>query len=163
MFPTIILLRHGESADKQTGQTDFDRILTVRGSQSITQLGVYLNSEKIFPEIILASPATRTTQTVQEMFRVLNNPKPTIIYDPILYHGYDDDYRNSISRILNSIKVLMVVGHNPSISSLVGSLTGNYSKALRPGEAAFIQLNDSKLKLKSESGSLEKFVGPLIN
>jgi phosphohistidine phosphatase len=163
MPSSIILLRHGESADKQTGQSDFDRTLTDRGRHAIEELGLFLIRQKIFPDVILSSNAVRTTQTSQVLLESLERPKTPIIYDPVLYYGHDLDYKSSISKVEMKTKVLVVVGHNPTISSLIGDMTGNYSRALLPGQAAFIDLNKrGPLSIEDISGKLLRLIGPFL-
>ena len=162
MFRKIILLRHGESADRQKGQTDFERMLTERGRHSITQLGLFFSREKIFPDIILSSNAVRTTQTTQTLVDALQDLKPTIIYDPALYHGGDRDYEKSILKIKEPMELLVVVGHNPTISSFVGAITGNYSRAFQPGQSALIELDGNSESILSLSGTLTKYIGPFL-
>ena len=159
MMTHLILLRHGESADRQMGQTDFDRTLTTRGRHSITQLGLYLKSEKIFSDFILSSDAIRAKQTTQTLADALSIPEPSITYDSSLYLGLDLDYRASILKMKGPIKLLIVVGHNPSISSLATIINGHYSKAFQPGQAAFIELMTAQ-KIGTVKGNLLRFIGP---
>lgn len=162
MLRKLILLRHGESADKQIGQSDFDRTLTERGHHSITQLGLFLMSEEIIPDFILSSGAIRTKQTTQAMLEVLSVSSSAIIFDMELYLGFDLHYRDSILKICDHVNSLLVVGHNPSISSLTGIITGQHSKALLPGQAAYIELDLNDEKIKRLKGRLVKFIGPFV-
>ena len=159
----IILLRHGESTDRQAGQTDFERTLTERGERSILQLGDVLMNEKIFPDIIFSSNAVRTVQTTEAVSSVHKNYKPRIMYEPSLYQGTYEEYQHHISKIELPYSTLMVVGHNPSISVLISSFTNNYIKALQPGQAALIQINDrADSNFKSLSGNFIKLIGPFL-
>jgi phosphohistidine phosphatase len=162
MFQCIILLRHGESADKQAGQTDFDRVLTGRGRHSILQLGQHLIAEKIFPDIILSSSAVRTQETTQTLTGIPEAPKSRIIFEPALYLGLDDDYIEVIHKVERPSGILMIVGHNPTISALVGWITNHYSKALLPGQAAHILLDTSFERPNEISGKLVQLIGPFL-
>jgi phosphohistidine phosphatase len=162
MLNEIILLRHGESVDKQIGQTDFDRILSEQGRNSITQLGLFFKSEKIIPDYILSSDAKRAKQTAQTLADALSFSEASISYEPALYLGLDLHYRDSILKLKDSINVLVVVGHNPSISSLCAMIVGDYSKALQPGQAAIIKLKSPNEEIGMLKGTLLKFVGPFI-
>lgn len=163
MLSTIILLRHGESADKQPGQLDFDRSLTKLGRRSISQAGLYLKEEKLIPDFIISSNAKRTIETTQAISSVLEIPFDIIIYDPLLYQGSDKDYHTRLSLIDASFKLVLMVGHNPSISSLIGRLTGSYSTALHAGQAALIQFTThANRNFEGSVGRLTKLIGPFL-
>jgi phosphohistidine phosphatase len=134
----IILLRHGESADKQPGQSDFDRILTTRGETSIARLTGDLTRENLIPDYFLVSPAARTKQTVSIIIeRLAIDRDPHFEID--LYNGEEHAYLQHISSIQSHWNCLLVVGHNPSISALVGKLAKRDFVGLHPGEAAILE------------------------
>jgi phosphohistidine phosphatase len=151
----ILLVRHGESADKQPGQSDFDRVITSRGRNAVEQLGSFLQQEKLIPKIIISSSAIRTKQTVESIIKTIEAPHPIIQYEQGLYQGSEHDYLDFISKIDSSTDVAMLVGHNPSISSLIGLLTGQHAVALHPGQVALIQVDTSVAKLL-------KLIGPFL-
>jgi phosphohistidine phosphatase len=148
----LILLRHGESADTQHGQSDFERVLTNRGIVSIEQLAAHLANEKLIPDYVLASPAMRTKQTAL----ILLNVWSLIIephFDSDIYNGDDLVYRNLINAFTSDWKCLLLVGHNPSISALVGRLTQKTFVGLHPGQAAVVEFEITE-------SSLVKLIGP---
>ena len=160
---TIILLRHGESADKQPGQPDFERMLTDRGRRSIEQLALELSGKKIFPDSILSSDAVRAVQTTQAVLSACSALSPYILYNHDLFHGMDDVYLDAVVNLDKPMKRLMVVGHNPSISSFIGKLTGNYKVSLHPGQAALIHFHDgTDFKSIAGAGVLEGLIGPFL-
>ena len=155
----ILLVRHGETTDKQHGQSDFDRVLTPQGRHSVELLSAFLMKEKIFPKIILSSSAIRTMQTVKSILGVMDDQPVPVRYERELYQGSDDVYLELLSKVLPSFDIVMVVGHNPSISSLIGVMTGQYSIALYPGQAALIVVNSLN---EITSGKLVKLMGPFL-
>lgn len=150
----LILLRHGESADKQHGQSDFDRILTQRGIDGIKRLASQLSNEKIIPDYVLASPANRTKQTAQILLDSISM-KLKIHYEPDIYNGDDLTYKNLIEGVGYDWKCLLLVGHNPSISALVGRLTGKGFVVLHPGQAVALEVEE-----KISRCTLLKIFGP---
>lgn len=153
---SIILLRHAESADKQHGQTDFDRILTNRGVDSIKQLAAQLSNEKIIPDYVLASPAVRTKQTALLLLSgMVLKMEPRFERD--IYNGDDLVYQNLISATGNEWKCLLLVGHNPSISALVGRLTEKSFAGLYPGQAAVLTFEK-----EITQSALLKTLGPFM-
>jgi phosphohistidine phosphatase len=153
----IILVRHGESADKQAGQTDFDRVLTERGKISIHRLSEYFKQENVFPDVIISSTAQRTKQTAFLIADGINFPPASIQFDGLLYNGTDTDY---LSALKNSNDVTMIIGHNPTISFIIGKITENYSVALSAGQSVLLEIEG-----KSEvifKGRLIKLIGPFL-
>jgi phosphohistidine phosphatase len=133
----LILLRHGESADKQHGQTDFERILTQRGIESIRRLSSHLSNEKIIPDYAIVSPAERTKQTAQILFEALAL-KLEPHFETDIYNGDDLAYKSLLEAVHGNQKCVLLVGHNPSISALVGRLTQKSFSGLHPGQAAIL-------------------------
>jgi len=64
MTKVIAVLRHAQSAGKQSGQRDYDRVLTPEGVASINKLGKKLSEQGWKPDFVLGSSATRVQQTV---------------------------------------------------------------------------------------------------
>jgi phosphohistidine phosphatase len=150
----VILLRHGESAEKQHGETDFDRVLTARGIVSIQQMALQLSNEKLIPDFVLASPATRTKQTshlVVDAIGLAIEPH----FERDIYNGDDAVYQNLIEAIICDWKCLMLVGHNPSISALIDRLTNKSSIGLHPGQAVVLEFEN-----KISNSRLMMNIGP---
>jgi phosphohistidine phosphatase len=152
----LILLRHGESADKQHGQADFERILTQRGIDSITRLAMHLTNEKLIPDYAIVSPAVRTKQTTQVLFEAMALKLEPHFADDI-YSGDELAYQSLINSTSNDWNCLLLVGHNPIISGLAGRLTGKTFISLLPGEAAVLEFDQEITKADSI-----KTLGPFL-
>lgn len=151
----IILLRHGESADKQPGQSDFERNLTERGVSSIAALAKVLSNENLIPDYFLASPAIRTKQTTDIIIeRLTISIIPQFEMD--LYNGAESVYLQQILSHHSNWNCLLLVGHNPSISALAGKLSNKNFVGLLPGEAAIVEFEKEFTK-----ATLIKTIGPL--
>jgi phosphohistidine phosphatase len=154
MMRKLILLRHGESADKQPGQSDFDRTLTKRGATSIVALAKVLTRENLVPDYLLVSPATRTKQTVDiviDQLALAIAPH----FESDLYNKEANVYLQHISHIQPNWNCLLVIGHNPSISAMAGKLSNKSFVGLHPGEAAILEF-----ELELTKATLVKTVGP---
>jgi len=152
----LILLRHGESADKQHSQTDFDRILTPRGIDSIQRLATQLSNENLIPDYAIVSPAVRTKQTTQLLFDAMALQLEPHFEDDI-YNGDELAYQSLINSVSIDRKCLLLVGHNPIISSLAGRLTGKTFISLLPGEAAVLEFEQ-----EITQSTLIKTLGPFL-
>lgn len=150
----IFLVRHGESADKQQGQSDFDRVLTSKGKNSVELLGKFFMKEKLKVSSMISSTAKRAQETSQILAREIELPLDLIVFDDSLYNGIDDAYIEVINVATSS---LLIVGHNPAISNVIGKITTDYSIALLPGQCALIEIENQQTQGYKHSVQL---IGP---
>jgi len=109
----LVLMRHAKSSWADNNQHDFDRPLNHRGIRNAKEMGLYLKQQGISVQRILCSPAKRTQETlelVQEGLQVLETKLCPNLYEASL--------GEVLSEIQNQAEcpLLMVLGHNPSIS-----------------------------------------------
>jgi phosphohistidine phosphatase len=151
----IYLIRHGESADKQHGQTDFERELTHKGKNSIELLGKFFRKEKLKTHLMISSAAIRTRETSLILSREIAYPPEMIEFETSLYNSTDQEY---ITYLNNFSSSLMIIGHNPAISYVIGKITNDYSISLLPGQCALIEIDDDE-ESKENSQSIQ-IIGP---
>lgn len=134
----LYLLRHGEAKPGIGPLGDLKRPLSEAGEFHINQLSKVLESRKITFDLILVSPAVRTSQTAKILSKSVSS-KEILVLDEI----YDAEL-NDLVKILNDVdsgvQNLLLVGHNPSLSLLVSYLTGIGSLSLNPGMMAIIEI-----------------------
>src|SRR5258705_341883 len=95
----LYLLRHAQSADKQPGQTDKDRVLTPVGMTEAKAVGFFLKESAVKPELIITSSATRAKTTSLEVARVLS-------YDEEKIEATDDLYEATIITFFHTLSSL---------------------------------------------------------
>lgn len=139
MIRTIILLRHGESAEIEPGQRDFDRVLTAKGEASIRQLAAKLVALKIFPDRVLCSPALRTKQTASILLAEMKLTLATS-FEYSIYNGGVVDYFDFLEQSAQVAHCVLMVGHNPTISGLMNHLGIKHFLGFAPGQAAVLQV-----------------------
>jgi len=122
----LYLVRHAKSSWKYPELSDFERPLNHRGKKDAPKMGKWLRARKIVPDLIISSPAVRASTTAKIFSEVLSYPS-----DRIRYH--DQMYGTSVSTLLDiikkteeSVKSLMIFGHNPEITSLANTLSDSY-------------------------------------
>jgi phosphohistidine phosphatase len=120
----LFLLRHGVAVEKEqwTGG-DAQRPLSREGTgrmeaeaRTMARLGMGLDR-------ILCSPFVRARQTAQIVARALDLREPPAP-DERLSPGFDSGSLESILGENEGAKALMLVGHEPDFSRLIGGLTG---------------------------------------
>lgn len=151
----LFLLRHGEAGFSE--ESDFDRSLTEKGIASLRRMGQVLKERSLAIDLAYCSPARRT----QETSTVLQ--KHVVIKEHIFVQEiYDADLNfllNLLSKIPFSVNSCILIGHNPTISSLMAHLTQENFIRLEPGMFAEISLSiDNWDVLGFGTGTLEEIV-----
>ncbi|MFN3233253.1 MAG: SixA phosphatase family protein [Alphaproteobacteria bacterium] len=113
----LMLLRHAKSSWEKPGQADIDRPLNHRGERAARLMGTYLQQQGREPELILCSTARRTRETVAGLLEQFATA-PEIRFDEKLYLAAPHEILELISDVPDSVRRLMVVGHNPGMHEL---------------------------------------------
>lgn len=112
----LLLMRHGKADG--AGEQDIDRELTERGRQQAQLVGDYLTSQGVRPTRALVSPAVRTRRT----FEALAEAMPQCELDPAivdgLYEGGAHEAVEALRGLDDADRVVLVVGHEPTMSML---------------------------------------------
>ena len=124
---TLILLRHGKSSWDDPTLEDFDRPLNERGVDDSEAIGKYARKQKIKPDLVLSSPATRAKHTT-ELFIPAARLKNTPVYDERIYEASARRLLTIISGLDEAINTAVLVGHNPGFEDLCERLTGKTKK-----------------------------------
>ena len=126
---TLILLRHAK-AETPGVLDDFDRALTARGESDADAAGAWLANEKLHPDLVLCSPARRTRQTWSGASIALQQgepaaPAPEVHYEERLYSGGRSEVFDLLRAVPDSVRTVLVVGHNPTMSEVSALLLPN--------------------------------------
>lgn len=162
----LILFRHAKAAHIQ-GTKDFDRPLDERGREASPRMGQYLKDEGILPDFVLVSPSLRTRET-WDLARPPLEPVAMRIEYP-LYESPAGPSVELLQGIDDSVRAVMVVGHNPGIHEFAKRLIGYGDRyaAARLNEkfptAAIAVLDfdiESWREVAERSARLDRFVAP---
>lgn len=119
----IYLLRHGKAEDS-FDKSDFDRELIPKGKKKTTKVAQYLKKNNIAPQKILVSMAQRTIQTAEVLSDILSLSKDAILVEKSLYLASSNSILDVLYGVDDQIQELMLIGHNPGLSSLATYLAG---------------------------------------
>lgn len=111
---TIMLMRHAKSS--HNANRDKDRELTHFGLEDAKEMGQYLKETDNIPTEIISSPARRAKQTVTKVTEQLEIPSGSISWNNDFYSGSAADYLQAIEQAPKEADLILLVGHNPSIS-----------------------------------------------
>ena len=118
-FITLYLVRHAKSDQSNAGtMPDFDRPLSDRGFRDAPAMGRRLKKIGVFPDVIIASPSMRTTQTIQLISEEIKFDFNAVQWDSTIYRCTNEDMLDAITNITAGIESAMIVGHNPTITNL---------------------------------------------
>jgi phosphohistidine phosphatase len=105
----LLLIRHAKTGQ---GSPDRDRRLTDRGERDAREIGTWLSSQGVVPDLVVVSPATRARQTWE--LTGLDRPAKA---DERIYDNTVDDLLAVVAETDESVGTLAIVGHNPSIEA----------------------------------------------
>ncbi|HEX5060704.1 MAG TPA: histidine phosphatase family protein [Kofleriaceae bacterium] len=120
----IYLVRHGDAVPEEDAGSDRDRWLSPRGREAARILGRLLREQHIAPDLIVCSPLPRAVQTAE------------LLAQSIDYIGAISSWRClepaampriAAGQIAQAGMSVLVVGHEPSISSLGAYIMGRPS------------------------------------
>ena len=165
----LLLFRHAKSAWDNPQLPDEARPLSERGVEAAGVMGRTIAALNLSPDRVLVSPARRATRTWEIAASGMTNP-PAAEITPGLYDFGDGSRLMEVIRANGgNSRVLMLVGHNPSIEELARRLIASGDKRLRakleskfPTAAlAVIRFNQSAwAQLTEGSGTLIHFIRP---
>lgn len=122
----LILLRHAKS-DWPAGLDDLDRPLNPRGRAAAPRMGQYLTDEGLLPDLAIVSPAQRTRETfdlVAQALREHAGEEPPVRVDRRIYEAPPEQLLQSVRETDDTVRTLLMVGHNPGTQELARMLTG---------------------------------------
>ena len=121
----LVLLRHAKSA-WPIGVPDHDRPLTGRGRRDAQAAGQWFKGEGPRPDLALCSTAVRARHTWEIICRSL--PPVDTRHVPELYGADADDLVDLVATTPDDVRVLVVVGHEPTASITALRLAGQRSE-----------------------------------
>ena len=116
----LLLMRHAR-ADWPQDEADRVRSLSERGRLEEQQMGQRLRDRQFNPLTLICSTALRARETAEIVSRVLGFDAQQIVRTDDLYLASPDTLISQI-RTHAASGNLMVVGHNPGLTSLVNRL-----------------------------------------
>ena len=114
------MLRHAKSS-WASYEDDHDRKLSERGIEDARTLGLHLKQQNLFFDVTLCSSAIRTKETLEIIRYNHHTGFGKINYRDDLYHASDEVMKKIIKE--HDAPSILLVSHNPGISSLISYLS----------------------------------------
>lgn len=158
----LYLVRHAIAEDSAVYEDDSLRPLTEKGRERMKKIAAALREIGVGPDLIVSSPYVRASQTAVILAKTLKYREQIVYSDLLAPMGEAGDMIGEIKEKY-SVDELMLVGHEPSLSSLAGVLlAGSVGIAinLKKGGVCCLSMDDLHGERKAV---LEWLVTPKIS
>lgn len=113
----LLYLRHGKSNTSIEAGTDEARTLLESGRERVKNTARAIREIGLIPDLIICSGATRARQTLEEVSKVFGDDAE-VEYKYTLYRQIESEIVAVINQTANSVKNLMLIGHEPTASEI---------------------------------------------
>ena len=119
----LYIIRHTKKENEITNGNDYDIELSKEGIEQAKIVALNFAKKNSNIDLILASPAKRTSQTAEIFAKELGYQK-AIIYNEIFYKAYVIELLETLSYTYDNFNSIILIGHNPSLTALGVTLVG---------------------------------------
>lgn len=118
---TLGLFRHAKSDWHDAKARDFDRGLNERGRKGAALMGRHIHEHGQQWDRILASPAVRVAETIEQGAQAIGINVP-VQWDRRIYLASSATLADVLREVPDDIASVLMVGHNPSLEDLIFDL-----------------------------------------
>lgn len=156
---TLYLVRHAKASwDEHV--SDWERPLTQAGVERAHKVAKLLKSKKIKPDKIISSYAFRALNTAVIFAIDLKHPAAAIEVSQHIYEKRAIDILDLLRKQDDKHDIIMLFGHDPSITELYNMLTRKLLLKLSTASAAGIEFNIKQWKSLGSSVGKTLFIEP---
>jgi len=166
----LVLLRHAK-AERLGGavHSDAQRPLALVGRRQSGQVGLALAAAGLRPDLVLCSSSLRTRQTWELSRGALGIDGVEVRVDESIYLAGVDDLLEMVRELDESVRTVLVVGHEPTMSRTAATLAGDGSDAAAVARAhagvptatfSVVETAGPWRSLGAQSGRLTRVVAP---
>jgi phosphohistidine phosphatase len=136
----LYVMRHGPAEDSAPSGKDFDRALTTSGRARVRSVVEELARREELPRFIISSPLIRALQTAEIVAAVARPEEQVSVRREMAPGG---DAHGLVRELLDAgRRRVMVVGHEPDVSSLVAQLLPTFSSSLDKAMVVGVSVED---------------------
>ena len=160
----LYIIRHAIAVDEATSDypSDSERPLTDKGRKKMRQIAKALRHLGVEFDLILSSPYVRACETAEILADVFKMKEKVVFSDNLIPLGNPEPLIGEINEKY-AVDSLAIVGHEPHLSSLIGTLTAEGSKieiTLKKGGVCYLSADD--LHHQDHRATLEWLLTPGI-
>lgn len=119
----LFLIRHAKSSWDDPSLTDFLRPLNARGLRDAPRMAGILARSHPGIDLLLHSPAVRTTETASYFTEALGNNNMQVLAIPEIYDAPLSDLKLIVHSLDDRFSQVVMIGHNPGMSMLLHYFT----------------------------------------
>jgi phosphohistidine phosphatase len=161
---TLYLMRHAKSSWGNAHLGDFERPLNERGESDAPEMGRRLSQKSPRPQLIYASPAERTRQTILYVADALGHPTEEIQWREKIYGAGVEDILSILEGTSDSIETTLLIGHNPTMGFCVAHWSRKFDHHFPTAALACLQIEtDRWMDLGSSPGILVDYDYPKLD
>ena len=151
----IYLVRHGDAVPEEAAGSDRDRWLSPRGREAARVLGRLLREQAVAIDAIVASPLPRAVQTAELLAAVLDHLEPIATRRCLEPSAHPRVAAGELAALGGAI---LVVGHEPAISSLGAFLLGRPSfPSFRTAQCCAIEAGKPTWTARADLGQVQAY------
>jgi len=120
----VYLVRHAKSSWESGVTKDFDRPLNDRGIRNAAAMSAKLFEKGITVDRLITSPAKRALTTAKTFAKQFGIKEKDIQLDENIYEASLKTLSEAVKQFDDTVDSVMLVGHNPGLTSLAISLGG---------------------------------------
>ena len=147
-------MRHGE-AENGLALDDFNRKLSATGKERLKTLNAVLGKNHQKFDLVMKSPAARAVETARLITAGLKIGRE--VSEEMIYEGTVDTLVEILKSLSDDFGNVLLIGHNPGVSTLLAYLTNEINISLLPGMMAVVNLDIPDWgMISSGTGSLKE-------
>jgi len=154
----LLIMRHGKSDWGSGSQRDFDRPLNERGLRDTPRIGEELKKKNLTPDLIISSPAERAKMTAERVAEY-SGYRSEIDWDESFYFGFFKEIIRKLNTVDDRAEKVMIVGHNPTWSSLTEHLSGQYFD-MKTANVCILEYDGNWKDLKEGKCTFNEYISP---
>jgi phosphohistidine phosphatase len=165
----LFILRHGEAGKRLSSATsDFHRPLTLAGKREVRDISKSLKDIGVKFNFIITSPLKRTYQTASIVAMVFKKKSNIETWDELKPEGNSVDLYRKLSQKFKQNSSILIVGHEPYLSSLIRDIVSDGSCLGTPiGHVVLKKAGLAKVRITSSSdqmlqGELRWLLTPML-
>lgn len=160
---TLVIVRHGAFSHDNPALLDADRPLNSSGRHDVAVAANRFAALQITPDLVLTSPACRARETAEIWEKRLHLSDETLQVEPEIYEAEKSEILRIVHRQDDSKDVVVLIGHNPGMISLLHHLADSDVTGMRPSSYAVIELDvDCWRQVSFKNASLTHFSAPAV-
>ena len=132
----LILMRHAKSDWSNESLSDHERPLNRRGQRDAPNMARWLAECDLIPNLILVSSSQRTRETIRLMKEIWKTD-PETKFQEALYHSSPEEIIAAVQASGGEYQSVMVVAHNPAMTSLVSHFADKFMEMPTAAIAVF--------------------------